>query len=678
MRPRPAVRSANANVATDGGLSTAGRILVLTKVALVPLIFDPQLADAFALPKSMASHLLAFVIFGVLVLVVVERPTLIPFRSLVALSVAFLIASFALSTPFALDPFVGSFGTWRRYLGLSQMLDNGATFLAVATLFRSSRDQARLLLAALAAAAVVVLYTFAQGVGLDPIKYAEGNEAISTFGQPDIAGGYLGVAAITALAAAAVLVRLHAPWRLLSGGLGVACLGAAGIVGARNSVLAVSAGLVAVLLVAPGLTRLPRRRLFLSFGAAAFVLALGIGFSPLGRRLSPESLATDIRSRTELWHTAMASTAERFVLGLGPDNFAVAYPRNRAEESVLINGPGVLQNSTHNWILYFYSSAGILGLGSALAAIAFATVIAVRTAGRGGPAGFALVPLFAYLGQGLVDVNDVSLDWILWVSLGVVAASSGAIKRHPIPVRNRLSAAVALAVVIAIGGVGLVANEERRVQASQTLAQAQQLTNSKRGPDAISHAGSAANLDPGRAEYWSGFGTALSDAGSPSAAATAYLDAAARSPWQPIYWRNAGLMKLATGDEQVAERYLWRALDADPYDNISLNVLARLSLNRGDVAVAMELAERLIRVTPTDGDALEIYVAAALQAGRADSAIPVLIRALHAVETARAHVLLGRVYLSLGRRTEALEQAKLALAGEPNNSDALRLRDAAQ
>jgi O-antigen ligase/Tfp pilus assembly protein PilF len=659
-------------------LLTAGRVLVLAKAVLVPLIFAPQLADAFALPKSTASHVLAFAIFGVLVLVAVQRPALMPLGSPVTISVALLVTAFALSTALALDTFVGTFGTWRRYLGLSQMLDNAVTFLAVAMLFRAPRDQGRLLGAALVPAGLVAVYSFAQRAGLDPIRYAQGNEAISTFGQPDIAGGYLGVAAITGLAAATVLVRLDARWRLLSGAVGVACVGAAGVVGVRNSALALFAGLVAMLLIAPGLSRLPRRRLLLLLGASVLLFALVVGFSPLGRRFSPEALASDggVRSRLELWHTALATTGERFVLGLGPDNFAVAYPRNRAEESAVINPPGVLQNSTHNWLLYFYSSAGVVGLGSALAAIAFATIIAVRLGRRGNPTAFALVPLFAYLGQGLVNVNDVGLDWILWASLGVVVASSSA-RRQQTSERHRFSAAVALAVALALSGVGLVANEMQRVQASRMAAAAQQLANSKRFLEAVSQAASAATLDPRRAEYWSGFGTALSEAGSPSAAATAYLDAAARSPWQSIYWRDAALMKLATGDVQTAERYLRRALDADPYDSVSLNLLARLSLNGGEVGIATDLAERLIRVAPTDGDALEIYVATVLQAGRAESAIPVLVRALHAVETARAHVLLGRVYLSLGRKPEALEQAKFALAGEPDNIDAIRLRDAA-
>src|SRR4029077_13218855 len=49
---------------------------------------------------------------------------------------------------------------------------------------------------------------------------------------------------------------------------------------------------------------------------------------------------------------------------------------------------------------------------------------ALSLARRGDPIAIAIVPVAAYLGQGLVDVNDVSIDWGVWFGIGLLAGAA--------------------------------------------------------------------------------------------------------------------------------------------------------------------------------------------------------------------------------------------------------------
>jgi tetratricopeptide (TPR) repeat protein len=164
-------------------------------------------------------------------------------------------------------------------------------------------------------------------------------------------------------------------------------------------------------------------------------------------------------------------------------------------------------------------------------------------------------------------------------------------------------------------------------------------------------------------------------AGNPSAAESAFIEAATREPWQPLFWRNIGIVQLQQGKSDRAAEALERAIGADPYDGSSHGLLARILYSRAEYARAAQEGEQQVLVAPTDVDAYDVPYRAYVQLDRLADAERLLVQGLQRVNSAHLHVLLARVYANTGRGPDAVEQVALALAVDPKSSEALELRD---
>lgn len=655
-------------------LLTATQMALFAKIALILFVIDPQAADAFTLAKSAVSHVTAVVLAGGAVAISLRDRGRGIAWSPIHVGVFALLLSFGAASALALDPTVALFGAWRRYLGLTQFLDSMALYAATVVAIRTPQDIRRLFAVACTAAAVVAAYALVQRAGVDVLQFRQGAAVpVSTLGQPDVLGGFAGIVLVTTFAVLLFRWSELTPFgRLLLGLLSGASTGVLLSLSIRNAVLALGGGWLAM--AAIGYLG-PRRSRRIGLGIVAVLLAaaLGIGLSPLGARFANLGSDLAVQSRLEIWETSLRLVARRPLLGLGPDNLVAGYPGARAERSELI-APDQLQSSTHNWLLYYATSAGLIGLASIAATLWLAGVGGLRLIRAGHIGALALVPLGAYLGQGLVDINDIGLDWILWLALGVIASSSGTAisRRHGTPNQSAAAAALALFLLVAV----IVAGAERdRISASEAQAISDALVTFDRGLAAVEYSRQATLLDPGRAEYWSGLGTALGAAGNRSAATVAYLDAARREPWQPIYWKNAGLQQLAAGNVSVAIGYFEHATQLDAYSATSRDVLARLQFNRGEFARAADEGDRAVRLRPDDPSVYEAPVQAYIRLRQWPEAERLLRNALSRIQSAHLHVLLARVYLATGQNPLALEQVNAALVIEPDSGEAKQLRD---
>lgn len=675
---RRKARSERNTTETDLGraLYYVTQIILLLKIVLTLFVFDPYAADSFSLPKSAIAHLASFVLLGLLMALVWLEPNLVA-RSAMHIAVAGFLLAFVAATVFALDSYVALFGTSRRYLGLSQTADNVVVYAAAALVLQRAVDLRRALVALGCASALLAAYAILQSRGIDLLKYPEAS-AFATFGQPDIAGGFFGVAAVT-FAVIGAYVLLASKNRLLGSaavGVGLLCLGAFAVNGVRNGVLAIGAGLIAGALI--GLKRGTRYRAFIvTVGLLALIAVIATAVSPVGARLRPDLLRSDasVLGRLEIWETALRLWSSRPLLGLGPDNFAVGYPAARGEISLSLNGIGVLQNSTHNWPLHVATSAGIAGALGLVAIFATGT-LAIAREGRQGLGIFAVVPLTAYVGQSLVNVSDVALEWVPWMCLGVVASAYG--RRAAAPESRRsadqVTAVAVLGVLFLIGSSLVASNELARIQASEALATSTGLASRGNALQAVSYARVGLAADGGRSEYWNGFGAALSAAGNPGAAAQGFAEATSRSPWEPTYWRNLGAAKFAANDVAGATAAFERAVRADPLDAQSHDLLARLAFNRGDFGVAANEGAIAVRLTPSNGSAYDAPVLAYLQLGRPGDAESLLNAGLTASDNAHGRALLARVLYVENRLAESRVQVSRALAMDPADPEALSVR----
>ena len=653
----------------------AAQFVLLANVIVPMLAMDPFAGDTFALPKSALGHAVSLVLLSLFVALFLRHgPPLLRLSWIHAAAIAVLLASAAASAG-ALDQTVAVFGAPRRYLGLTEIGAEIFLFFATAALIRTVGDVIRLLAAVTAGLIPMLLYGVIQHAGLDPIKYElSTSRPIATLGQPDVLAGFLAIVSATYVAVLLVSWRRSRP--LVRWGL-VAVLAVALAVmlftEVRNVLLGMGAGILVIMAIAAtqGITgkllRTRRRQLI----AAGFLAAALIVFalSPAAARLRPAALADDpaLQARADGWRAALALTAARPILGLGPDNFVVAYPGVRSELSVIATSNETL-NSTHNWLMHVLVGTGVTGALAFLVCLALVAMATLRLARRGSVLAFAAVPIAAYLGQGLVDVNDVGLDWIPWVAAGVIASAEGIVIRRPAS-WPKLSIRSEVAIAAALLGVALLFAGPTlgRVRASEAAKGSEAYARQLQIGPAVDLAREALALDNRRGEYWNVFGGALAAAGNPSAAYTAFIDGTQREPWQAILWRNAALSKVRAGDPRGGLAAARQALKQDRLDVESLNIVARLTFNFDDYASALEAGLLAVRLQPNDSSLYVVPALAYSALGKTADAEEMLRAGIRAGGSADLHVLLGQLLANTGRVEDAIAEIDAALAIDPNN-----------
>lgn len=653
-----------------------GPALIATKVALLLLVFYPLAPDTFGLAKAGVDHVTTLFLAAIVLFIVGSERRWRLFTTPLSLAVIALVLAFTVAAIFSLNQTVAIFGAPRRYLGLAHIVDGASLYFGVLVLLRSRRDMKRLLIVVLAASAAVAAYGLAQWTGHDFVTFLEGNgRPVSTLGQPDVLGGFLSVAV------SAILSVLVLQWGSLSRAAKVALILAAAACGSlmyliavRDAVLGFAAGLAALAVMA-ALRGASSRRLLYAVFSIAVLGALLLAVTPLGARFRFDNLGTDLslQSRLELWETAVNVTNDRPIFGLGPDNFVVAYPSARAQRSEILS-PGELANSTHSLIFYVLTSSGIVGFASFVFVLFAGAATSARITRARHPAAVVIPPLAAYLAQGLVDVNDVGLDWTLWLALGVAAAATAEVTPAVVRFRHGPSPMLVMACLgLLLASVWSAASTKVLLDASAAVGAARSLASQGLGLPAVQYARVAISLDGGRAVPWAAFASALATVGNADASATAYLEAASKEPWDPTFWRDAAIEKISSGNERVGGELLGRAIQADPYDSRSLDLLARLAFNRGEFGRAAEYGERASRLDPNNAQVYEAPVQAYFELRRFGEARRLLLVALTHVESGHLHVLLARAYLVDGDRDHARAEAERALAIEPDNPDAREL-----
>ncbi len=665
-------------------LFVAAQAVLALKIVLVVLIFDPQIIDAFALVKSATAHATSLVLAVLLLALLVIHGRRLVVWSSAHLALGAVVVAFALAAVFALDPVTGFFGIWRRYLGLDQMLDNALLYCAAVVLLPTRRDLMRLCVVSLTTATVVVLYMLIQRLGLDPVTYVQGREIAppGTFGQPDVSGSYAGIAGVTALGVAIWIPR--PVMRIALAVVSLACFAAAIVTNIRGGLIGLGFGWLAVVILVsiwprdvwPGTKR---REATVGLVGAALIATAGVFLSPVGGRfLNLADLVNDrsAQSRVEAWGTAIRLIAQRPLLGLGPDNFGIAYPAFSEKRAFFLNS-GETQTSTHNWFLYVATSSGVLGTIAFIALLALVVVFALRLARAGNPAALAIIPLAAFIGQGLVTINDMGTDWIPWLACGAIAGASGRrLVARTTELRPRWMAIVAGVLALVAAAIGVAAANDR-VIASDHFGKSESLLAASRGTAAVPEAIAAVEKDPRRAEYWSSLGAALDASDKVVPASAAFAEAARLKPSGVVFWADLALMRLFVQDVHGASLALDRATAADPWDPQSRDLSARVALLLNDADRASREGHLAVELQPTQAGVYEAPVLADIRIGKLTQAEDMLRNGLTIIgppDSAQLHLLLAQVLHAEKRDADARAEIAAVLAIDPQNKTALQLQ----
>ena len=580
------------------------------------------------------------------------------------------------------------FGKPRRYEGLLTFVNYAVLYFLVLQFVDSARRLLRLTQVLFWSSVVVACYGLLQYAGLDPVTWGalpfEPNRAFSTYGNPDLLGGFLIFSCAVALGLALHERRLA--WRLVYW-VGFGLSGLTMIVAFTRG--AWIGGSVALVVLGLAAWRQGVRPLRVDWIPAGVSAALGI--TVVVRSLSSANEVMNFgkrlgsifqfgsgsgQTRAEIWQAAFAAIRQRPVLGWGADTFRLVFPKFKPVTYVRDAGGASVADNAHDYPLQLATGVGIPGMLLFYGVFVWAGVRSFGTVFRrsADPARIIVAAFWAaaagYLVQLLFGLSVTGVTFLLWTALAVVLAPTA--KAVEVSVRRwGVVVAVALAAVCALGvgyqGVVLAAdNVYMRSFDAKSLPEAEAATER------------AVRLNPFNTTYRTSLGDIY------LAQANAALDAGGRAAQQgqdTTTYADAlrqGLTKARAAYKEAI------AFVPDEYDNyVALADVYNLAGEAGDSTSfqsALDVGTRALEIWPY-GTAIRVQMARALlgmdKVGRAQTLLEYTMRI--DPSGGQAAVLLAQIYKNQGRYEEAialLQAVEARSAGQPGVADFIRSLEA--
>lgn len=685
----------NANARThsqSGNIGVrAAWLVVIGMVLLVPIalgslapfgIDGTLMNDAFSLPKAILLRVLTLAALGAWLGTVIFRGGPVRFGRFDWLILA-LLGWLGLATAVSVHVPTALFGMYFRDEGLLAFINYALVYFLVLQL---ATDQARVRTLARALFSVsipVAAYGVLQYLELDPALWtldAGAGRAFSTYGNPNILGGFLMFSLPIALALA--LGERDPRWRAFYwAGLALNMVTLVATF-TRGAWIGAAIGLLVTAVVAWRQQLGPRRAdIPIASAAVTGVAAIALVRHYTGLE-SPYTLVERVTTadvggvgaRLLIWQGALDVIREAPVIGHGPDTLRFVFPRYSPKELAALIPDNVVTDNAHNHPLHVAVGAGLIGallLFAFFASVLWTSAARVFTRSARGEGRLVYGSFWAastgYLVSQMFGISTPGVAFLLWLGLAVlVAPSARTINLKPVVGR--------LAIPVLVGVIALLT--------TGILAQ---------GP--LVHA-----------DYR--YVTATSTLTDPREAARAAQDASRSNPFNVAYDEQVGLayLSLALRDIRLAEQAMQRGSDPEPLfrsGKIALDEaervmrrslawassdyarylnLATLHNVRGDVfdegayRNAVEVAGQGIKLAP-NVPALRYEAAYAYAAlGEMDEAVAELEFAL----TLRpGHVesslLLADIYSSSGRNEDAL---RLLMEAQDISPDEPRITEA--
>jgi putative inorganic carbon (HCO3(-)) transporter len=387
--------------------------------------------------------------------------------------VAFL--GWVLLTSFtSISPATAIFGKYRRFEGLLSFMTYAIVyFLTVQLADRPSRIRS-LARTLMFSSFIVAGYGVLQYLGLDPISWGanlpfEANRGFSTFGNPDLLGGFLIFPLAVSMAMA--FSERKTGWRIfywVTFLITVAAWITAFVRGAwiGGAVALVILG-VALFLARPKLTTVDW-----SFAGLTGVMAAGLVVKSLTSASGVMNVVERLKSifafgegsaitRFEIWQAAIAATKAKPLFGFGADTFRLVFPQYKPLAYVKDAGYLSVADNVHNYPLQLMAGIGVIGFLLLYGLFGWAFWLGAPNAfarGKGTErlviAGFwaAAVGYLVHLMTGL-SVTGSSV--FLWLALAIIMAPTATEKEHSAPAMGGIIAMLLL-VVISVAWIGNV------------------------------------------------------------------------------------------------------------------------------------------------------------------------------------------------------------------------------
>ncbi|MCX6363575.1 MAG: O-antigen ligase family protein [Actinobacteria bacterium] len=675
--PKPSARSVAPGEASAEAMSAARRVAwwaLLAMVFLVPVAMSnltflgfrlPITYDEFDIVKVFFQRVLGLVALAAWAWDLLRRGGKVRRTPIDWLILAFIVWV-ALTTVTSIHWPIALFGKPRRYEGLLSFVNYAVIYFLVLQ-FAGGAARVRTLARALFFSSLIVAgYGLLQFIGWDPATWGtlpfEANRAFSTYGNPDLLGGFLMFSTPVALGLA--LAEPNLVWRLVYWA-GFAVNGVTLIVAfTRGAWIGGALGLALVAVIA-WRHRVRLRRVDWIPAAVSAALGGGIIWRSLsnpdevmnfGKRLASifQFGGGSGQTRNEIWQAAFAAVKERPILGWGADTFRLVFPKFKPVEYVRDAGGASVADNAHNYPLQLATGVGIPGMLMMYGIFVWAGVRSFGTVfGRtDDPTRIVLGAFWAaaagYLVQLLFGVSVTGNTFLLWAALGVVHAPTARVVEVKAPKWGTAAAVVILALAalgivyqvlpVSADAAYLTANAApsaaARVEAARRAVKLNPLSGIYRSELGLAYAAEVrAYLNAGDQAQKAGEDTSSYAAGVKSsfaAAETAFKDAIA---FQPDEYDNyvflAGLYNLAG---QVLDKSYYdkaiavarRGLVAEPYGTAVRVELARALISTGKTAEGIKELEYSVKIDPAGGQAALLLAQVYEQDGRAAEALALL------------------------------------------------------
>ena len=669
--PKPATRPATPAEAPAEAMSVARRIAwwaLLAMVFLVPVAMSnltflgfslPFTYDQFDIVKVSLLRVLGLIALGAWAWDLLRRGGKVRRTPVDWLILAFL-AWVALTTVTSIHWPTALFGKPRRYEGLLSFVNYALIYFLVLQ-FADRAARVRALAKSLFFSSVIVAgYGVMQFIGWDPVRWGtlpfEANRAFSTYGNPDLLGGFLIFSVTVALGLA--LAEKNLVWRLVYWA-GFGLNGLVLIVAfTRGAWIGGAVGLALVGVVA-WRHRAPLRRLDLIPAGVSAALGAGIvwrSFSNtndvmnIGKRLASifEFGGGSGQTRTEIWQAGFAAIKERPILGWGADTFRLIFPRFKPVDYVRDAGGGSVADNAHDYPLQLAAGVGIPGMLMMYGIFVWAGVRSFRTVfGRSSDPqrivrGAFWAAAAGYLMQLFVGLSVTGTTFLLWTSLGVVLAPTAKVLELRAPRWGIIAAALVLALAaLGIGyqvlpiaadhayltarGDPAAASRAVRLNPNVGIYRAEVgLSNAVRMMDYLEAGARAQQAGEDTSQYAAGFRSSF------LAAEAGLKDAIAFQPDEydnyvalaDIYNTAGRALDKRFYDEAISVAR--QGLELSPYGTAIRLRLAHAYLATGRTAEAVKELEYVVRLDQRDGEAALVLAGVYAQQKRFKEALAVL------------------------------------------------------
>lgn len=332
----------------------------------------PMTFDQFDIVKLVTMRAITIVALAAWIVSLLVRGGRVRFTKVDWLILAFL-AWVVLTTITSIHWPTALFGKYRRFEGLLSFVNYAAVFFLVVQMVDRPTRMRSLLRTLFFSGAIVSLYGALQYLGIEPVGYGklpfEANRSFSTYGNPDLLGGFLMFSLPVSIALA--LSEKRTLWRTIYW-VGAVMSAVVWITAFTRSAWIGGSVAVLCLVIAAFRQRVALKTEDWAMAGVAAGLAGLVIVQSRNATSDVMNFFARIRSifefgegsaltRFQIWDAAWRAIQDRPIFGFGADTFRLVFPQYKPAAYVAAAGYLSVADNVHNYPLQLASAIGIPG-----------------------------------------------------------------------------------------------------------------------------------------------------------------------------------------------------------------------------------------------------------------------------------------------------------------------------